>query len=123
MASSDHDSASASPECRALRCHFASLATAISDPLKLSMELYSKEIIEDVTMEEVDLPTNTVSKKNRVLLSAVMRRVEARPQRFHRFVDLLTNSGDDSLRELGGKLETTYSELHVPINGELSIQQ
>ena len=61
-------------------------------------------------MEEVDLPTNTVSKKNRVLLSAVMRRVDARPSLFHRFMDILKENGDRILKELGGKLETTYSE-------------
>ena len=52
-----------------------------------------------------------------------MSRVEARPSLFHQFVDILKENGDRILRELGGKLETTYSELHVPINGELSIQQ
>ena len=67
--------------------HFSSLAKAITDPLGLSMELFSEEIIEEVTMEEVDLPNQTVSKKNRVLLSAVMRRVEARPSLFHRLVE------------------------------------
>ena len=116
MASSD--SANASPECRAIRCHFASLATAISDPLGLSMELFSKEIIEEVTMEKAKLPNLTDREKNSVLLLAVMRKVEARPSLFHQFVDILNDNGDRSLRELGEKLETTYSELHVPVNGE-----
>ena len=107
----------------AIRLHFSSLAKAITDALGLSMELFSKEIIEDVTMEEANLPKQIKGDKNRVLLLAVMRRVEARPSLFHRFVNLLKENGDCILKELGGKLETTYNELHVPINGELSIQQ
>ena len=109
------DSASASPECKAIRCHFSSLVKAITDPLGLSTELFSKEIIEEVTMEEANLPHQTKGDKNRVLLSAVMRRVDARPSLFRRFVDLLKDNGDHILREQGGKLETTYSKLHVPI--------
>ena len=117
------DSASASPECRALRRYFSSLAKAITDPLGLSMDLFSEEIIEKVTMEKAKLPNQTDREKNSVLLSAVMERVETRPSLFHRFVDILKENENHTLRELGGKLETTYSELHVPINGELSIQQ
>ena len=119
MASSD----SANAECRALRRHFASLTKAITDPLGLSIELFSEEIIEEVIMEKVKLPNQTDREKNSVLLSAVMRRVETRPSLFNRFMELLKEHGDCTLRELGGKLETTYSELHVPINGELSVQQ
>ena len=107
MASSD---STVSPESQALRRHFASMVKAITDPVGISTELFSEEIIEEVTMEEVDLPNQTVSKKNRVLLSAVMRRVETRPSLFHRFINLLKENGDHILRELGGKLETTYSE-------------
>ena len=84
MASSD--STSTCPESRAIRCHFASLAKAITDPLGLSMELFSKEIIEEVTMEKAKLPNQTDREKNSVLLSAVMRRVEARPSLFHCFI-------------------------------------
>ena len=121
MASSD--SASASPESRALRRHSASLVTAIADPLVLSWKLFAEEIIEEATKDEVDLPNLTATKKNSILVSAVMRRVEARPSLFHCFVDVLKDERNYILRELGGKLETTFSELHVPINGELSIQQ
>ena len=117
------DSVSASPESVALRCHLASLVTAIADPLELSWKFFAEEIIEEATKDEVDLPNLTVAKKNSILVSAVMKRVEARPSLFHRSIDLLKEDGDDILRELGGKLETTYSELHVPVNGELSIQQ
>ena len=117
------DDAVVSPESQALRCHSASLITAIADPLDLAWKLFAKEIIEKATKDEIVLPNQTVTVKNSILVSAVMRRVEARPSLFPQFVELLKENGDRILRELGGKLETTYSELHVPINGELSIQQ
>ena len=117
------DSASASPECRALRCHSDSLITAIANPLDLAWKLFAKEIIEEATVDRVSLPNQTNRDKNSILVLAVMRRVEARPSLFPLFLDLLKDSRDHILRELGGKLETTYSELHVPINGKLSIQQ
>ena len=49
---------------------------------------------------------------NSVLVSAVIRRVEARPKKFHHFMDLLKDS-DEILRKLGRKMEATYSELHM----------
>ena len=81
------------------------------------MELYSKGIIENVTMQEVGLPNQTRVQKNGVLLLAVSSRVEARPSFFHHFVDILKGNDDDILRQLGGKLEDTYCELHVLVLG------
>ena len=96
--------ASASPESRALRHHFASLITAITDPLMLSLKLFSTGIIDMATKDKANLPTMTTIMKNDVLLSAVMSRVSTDPSLFHRFVDLLKDDGDDILKCLGEKL-------------------
>ena len=102
--------ASASPESKALRHHFASLVTAITDPLMLSLKLFSIGMIDMATKDKANLPIMTTIMKSDVLLSAVMNRVDADPSLFHRFVGLLKDDGDDMLMSLGGKLEDTYSE-------------
>ena len=98
---------------RVIRHHSTSLITSIADPLDLAWKLFANKIIEAATKDEVDLPNLTVTKKNSILVSAVMRRVEARPSLFHQFVDVLKDNGDHILRELGEKLETTYSEFNT----------
>ena len=50
-----------SPEREALRCYSADLVTAISaaDPLGLALKLFSKNLVERATVEDVCLPNQS----------------------------------------------------------------
>ena len=105
--SSDSDS---SPESRALRCHSGSLFKGLTDPLDISWNLFSKNVIDRATKDEVDRYDLTLRKKSNILLTAVINRVEARPKLFYEFLKVLKEDGDDILRELADKLKGTISK-------------
>ena len=100
-----------SPESDALRCFSADLVTAISaaDPLGLALKLFSKNLIERATVEDVCLPINSPTTKSCIIVTAVDRKVEADPSLFHQFTALLQDEGD-SLKVISKKLVEKYSE-------------
>ena len=101
-----------SPEREALRCYSADLVTAISaaDPLNLALKLFSKNLIERATVEEVCLPTNPPTTKSCIIVTAVDRKVDADPSLFHQFITLLQDEEVGILKSISRKLMEKYSE-------------
>ena len=71
------------------RKEYSTLRNALQTPEWLAAELYSKDIINEDTKEDVLLITLTRYKKCEVLLDAVGRRIAADPRQFHEFVSIL----------------------------------
>ena len=97
-----------SPESRALRKHFSDLLNAIRDPLGLSAELFSNNLIEDQTMERARLVHHTIKEKSIILLDEVLQKVKVQPRLFRDFVKVLNK--DEMLRKEAKPLEATLSK-------------
>ena len=99
-----------SAECRAFRKCFAVLADGITDPGRLAVQLYSKELIGPDIRTEAQKPAIPEREKIVNILSAVEDQIIASPvTKFREFLDVLQN--EPSLQHLATSLENTHSEL------------
>ena len=99
-----------STEYRAFRKCFSVLADGITDPRRLAIQLYSRELVEPELRTEAQNPAITERVKIKKLLSAVENQIVVSPvTKFWEFLDVLQN--EPSLQYL---LESTYRELCTP---------
>ena len=108
---SGQTASSASPdmaEQQAFREVYAELMEAIQDPVYLAANLYSAGIIPVSVRTEMTTPGVSRFEKNDKLLTAVESQIKATPQKFARFLSVL--SRDPSMEPLVEKLQNTYSE-------------
>ena len=97
-------------ECQAFWKCFAYLADGISDPGRLAVELYSKELIGRELRTEDQKSGIEERVKIVTLLSAVEDQIVTSPAaKFGEFLDLLQN--ESSLQHLAARLEDTHREL------------
>ena len=102
-----------SAECRAFRKCFSVLADGISDPGRLAIQLYSRELIGPDLRTEAQKPTARERVKIEELLSAVEKHIMSSPaSKFREFVDVLRS--EPSLQHLATKLESTCHEMSGP---------
>ena len=99
-----------SAEYRAFRKCFSVLADGITDPGRLAVQLFSKELIGRHLRKETQ--KQAIEKRDKIvmLLSAVEDQIEANPAtKFREFLDVLHN--EPSLQHLATRLEDTHREL------------
>ena len=97
-------------ECRAFRKCFSVLAEGITDPGKLAVQLYSRELIGRGIWTEAQKPAIAEGVKIEMLLSAVEDQIVASPAtKFREFLDVL--QGEPSLQHLATRLDSTQHEL------------
>ena len=98
-----------SAECRAFRKCFAVLADGITDPGRLAIQLYSRELIGPDIRTEAQKQAIAERVKIVNILSAVEAQIVASPgTKFRKFLDILQN--EPSLRHLATRLENAYCE-------------
>ena len=96
----------ATPQCKAIRKHFADLLIAIQDPAVLAAELYAADIIVRTLLESVrDTPTIRTDKTSK-LLGAVSDHVSLKPDDFETFLGILRSK--TPLMGIVKELEASY---------------
>ena len=109
-----------SAECRAFRNCFSVLVDGITDPRRLAVQLYSKELIGPHIRREAQKLAIAERVKIEMLLSAVEDQIVASPAtKFREFVDVLQN--EPSLQHLATRLESTHCEL-VGVSHHVGVQ-
>ena len=99
-----------STEYRAFQKCFSVLADGITDPGRLAIQLYSRELIGTDLRTEAQKQAIEERVKIERLLSAVEDQIVASPpSTFKQFLDVLQN--EPSLQHLAARLESTYHEL------------
>ena len=99
-----------SAECRAFQKCFSVLADGISNPGRLAIQLYSKELIGPHLRTEAQKQAISEQEKVVTLLSAVEDQIVATPDtKFREFLDVLQN--EPSLQHLATRLQSTHHEL------------
>ena len=99
-----------SVECRTFRKCFSVLVDGITDPGRLAVQLYSRELIGPDVRTEAQKPAIAERVKKVNLLSTVEDQIVASPTtKFREFLDVLQN--EPSLQQLAERLESTYREL------------
>ena len=99
-----------SVECRAFQKCFSILADGISNPGRLAIQLYSKDLIGPHIRTEAQKPAIAEQVKIEMVLSAVEKQIVTSPaSTFKQFLDVLQN--EPSLQHLATMLENTYHEL------------
>ena len=99
-----------SAERRAFQKSFAFLADGITDPGRLAIQLYSRELIGPDIRTEAQKPAIEERVKIEGLLSAVENQIVASPTtKFRDFLDVLQS--EPSLQHLATRLESTHREL------------
>ena len=97
-------------EYRAFQKCFAVLADGITDPGRLAIQLYSRELIGSDVRTDAQKQAIEERVKIEKLLSAVEDQILASPTtKFREFLDVLQN--EPSLQHLATRLENTYHEL------------
>ena len=97
-------------ECRAFWKCFADLTDGISDPGRLAVQLYSRELIGPELRAEAQ--KSAIEKRVKIvkLLSAVEDQIITSPAtKFREFLDVLQS--EQSLQHLATRLENTHHEL------------
>lgn len=94
----------------AFRVHFNDLIVAIQDPEIVACALYSVNIISSGLMSEVGMIALSPVQKKMKLLSAVGDKLQVEPEKFEYLMTVLKNNSP-SLRDVGEKLEETYTRL------------
>ena len=98
-----------SAECRAFRKCFSVLADGITDPGRLAIQLYSRDLIGKEPQTEAQKPAIAERIKVEMLLSAVEAQITTSPtMKFREFLDVLQN--EPSLQHLATKLQSTHHE-------------
>ena len=95
-------------EQQAFREAYAELMEAIQNPVYLAANLYSAGIIPLSVRMEMTTPGVSRFEKNEKLLTAVESQIKATPQKFAKFLSVL--SGDSSMEPLVEKLQNAYSK-------------
>ena len=99
-----------SPEYRAYQRCFSLLADGITDPGRLAIQLFSKELIGPELRTEAQKQVIEERVKIERLLAAVENQIVTSPAtNFREFLDVLQN--EPSLQHLAARLESTYHEL------------
>ena len=99
-----------SAEYRAYQRCFSVLADGITDPGRLAVQLFSKDLIGPELRKEAQKQAIEERVKIERLLAAVEGQIETCPAaRFGEFLDVLQN--EPSLQHLATRLESTYHEL------------
>ena len=99
-----------SAECRAFRKCFSVLADGITDPGRLAIQLYSRDLIGKDPRTEAQKPAIAERIKVEMLLSAVEDQIATSPAtKFREFLDVLQN--EPSLQHLATRLESAHHEL------------
>jgi len=99
-----------SAECLAFQQCFSVLAEGITDPGRLAVQLYSRELIGPDLRTEAQKQAIGERVKIVTLLSAVEDQIVASPAiKFREFLDVLQN--EPSLQHLATRLENSYHEL------------
>ena len=99
-----------STECRAFRKCFSVLADGITDPGRLAVQLYSRELIGPDIRTEAQKQAIAERVKIEMLLTAVEDQIVASPTtKFREFLDVLQN--EPSLQHLATRLENSQHEL------------
>ena len=97
-------------EYHAFRKCFSALVDGITDPGRLAIQLYSKELIGPDIRREAQKSAIAERVKIEMLLSAVEDQIVASPAaKFREFLKVLQN--EPSLQHLATRLEDTYDEL------------
>ena len=105
-----HEREPQSAEYRAFRKCFSVLADGITDPGRLAVQLFSRELIGPDLRKEVQKPAIGEGVKIERLLAAVEDQIVTCPtSMFREFLDVLQN--EPSLQHLAARLESTYHEL------------
>lgn len=90
----------------AFRQHNDELYKAIDAPEVLAWELYSKGIVTSSVRSKVAVSGLSKREKNDILLGGLERKMWD-ASAFNTFVDVLQNSGDMTLKNIGSKLRET----------------
>ena len=99
-----------SPEYRAYQRCFSVLADGITDPGRLAVQLFSRDLIGPDLRKEAQKQAIEEGAKIERLLAAVEDQIVTCPAaRFREFLDVLQN--EPSLQHLAARLESTYHEL------------
>ena len=99
-----------SVECRAFQKCFSILADGISNPGRLAIQLYSKDLIGPHIRTEAQKPAIVEQVKIEMVLSAVEKQIVTSPaSTFKQFLDVLQN--EPSLHNLAARLQNAHREL------------
>ena len=90
------------------RRHYNDLQDGIQSPSVLAGLLYSSNIIDADVRDTVQLPGNTVRRKNQILLNAVEQAISSDPQCFHQLMDSLVDEAAN--KPLHIRIMDTYCE-------------
>ena len=107
-----------SAERRAFQKCFAALADGVTDPGRLAIQLYSRELIGPGLRTEAQKQAIEERVKIEKLLSAVEDQIVASPTtKFREFLDVLQN--EPSLQHLATRLENTHRELAACVSASV----
>ena len=99
------------PEAKAFREHYATLAKAIQDPDTLANELFSKEILSQEVLEELQTCSLSTSRKNGKILQCVYKHLCTYPSKLQVLTDVL---GQEAYSvHLSEKLIASYGEFSM----------
>ena len=99
-------SSSVAPEQQAFRQVYVELLEAIQEPVYLAANLYSAGMLPLAVRAEMTTPGVSRFEKNEKLLTAVESQIKTTPQKFARFLSVL--SRDSSMESLVEKLQNAY---------------
>ena len=89
----------------------------IVEPLMLTNDLYSNDVIPEGAKDRVILPSLTKQEKNMALLDAIEARIQTNPSDFRTLVTVLGK--DAVLCTFATKLRETYCKCKLPIHAPL----
>ena len=96
-----------SPELKTVDAHSQELTTALStDPVCVAAALVNKKFIKDGVMLEMLTKGDTPTKKATILIEAVRKEIEAAPEKFTQFLEIL--SEQNCAKEVVESLRSTY---------------
>ena len=99
-------SSSVAPEQQAFREVYVELLEAIQDPVHLAANLYSAGMLQLAVRAEMTTLGVSRFEKNEKLLTAVESQIKTTPQKFTRFLSVL--SRDSDMKPLVEKLQNAY---------------
>ena len=114
-----------SPELRTVDAHSQELIVALStDPVCVAGALVGKKFIQDGVLLEMITGGDTPTRKATILVEAVRKEIQADPERFTQFLEILSEQAcaKETVKSLQSTCESEFNECmsSVPPGGELA---
>ncbi|XP_019863176.1 PREDICTED: uncharacterized protein LOC109592045 [Amphimedon queenslandica] len=103
----------ATKEYEVLRRKASRLQQAISDPILLSIDLFSKNLVSHSTLQKVNVPATTPNAQNYEIIDSLLRAVAIDPKNFHKLLQVLEDH-PPLLTVVGKEMKEDYESCTSP---------